>query len=192
MSTQHSRAWALKKERHLRTVEEFVRVSPNLQLHFQEDTGDELRFILQFETATLVRPPGLEPRLVGPVLVGIRYHVDWLSRPPSPTEIVTILMPVGVFHPNVGPAGNLCLGHPGAGLSMEQILHSVWAALVFNMRIVNTIDWQAFNREAAAYIRNVPAGTFPLTRRGLLEPRPAEEVAPVGASESWKSTGGKS
>jgi hypothetical protein len=60
---------------------------------------------------------------------------------------------------------------------MEQILHATWAALVFNMRIVNTIDWQSFNREAAAFIRNAPKGTFPLTRRGLLEPPTEGEIS---------------
>lgn len=177
-TTVFSRQWGTKKAKHIRTVDEFVRRSPNLKLHFHEDAGDELRWVLQFETPTLVKPPGREPMLFGPVVTGIRYHEQWLSKPPIPTEIVTILMPPGIFHPNVGPAGNLCLGHPGAGLTMEQILHTTWAALVFNMRVVNTVDWQTFNREAAAYIRNAPIGAFPLTRRGLLEAPAEGEVLP--------------
>jgi hypothetical protein len=192
MSTAVSRPWELKKARHVRTIEGFASASPNLTLHHLEDSGEELRCVLQFETRTLVKPPGHKPFLVGPVIAGVRYHQEWLSRAPIPTEIVTILMPLGVFHPNVGPAGNLCLGHPGAGLTMEQILHSAWAALVFNMRIVNTIDWQAFNREAAEYVRNAPAGTFPLTRRGLLEPPTAEDLVQGGDPRTGKSGGGES
>jgi hypothetical protein len=115
-TTFFSRQWETKKAKHIRTVDDFVRRSPALKLLFHEDAGDELRWVVEFLTPTLVKPPGLKPRLFGPVVTGIRYHEQWLSKPPHPAEIVTILMPPGVFHPNVGPAGNLCLGHPSAGL----------------------------------------------------------------------------
>ena len=56
-----------------------------------------------------------------------------------------------------------------ANLSMEVVLHQVWAALTFNMQLVTTEDWSVFNREAAAYVRS-RVGEFPITPRGLLEP----------------------
>ena len=76
-----------------------------------------------------------------------------MSEAPAPYEIATILSPRFVFHPNVSAAGALCLGHPPPGLPLGEILHMVWAALVFNLRVVNTTEWQGFQPEAAVYVR---------------------------------------
>lgn len=163
-----ARAWA-NKLAHTKSVVQRVCQGPNVTLVGQEQLAAEFRAVLQFATPTLVRLPGAAPSLAGPVVVGLRYHERWLSHAPVSWEVATILSPVHVFHPSINPGGGLCLGHLAAGFSMEEVLHLTWAAIVFNTRIVNTVDWQVFRPEAAAFIR-AHRDQFPITRRGLLEP----------------------
>lgn len=176
-ATESPRSWELKKAKLRRTLDDFVLRSPNLKLHYSDDLGDELRTVVEFAVPTLVRLPGDQPRLLGPVVCGIRYHRDFMSLPPIPWEIVTVLEPLFVYHPSVNAGAGLCIGHPVANLTMEEILHTTWAGLVFNSRIINTIDWQVFNPHAASYVRNAPEGTFPITPRGLMEAPTPEEAA---------------
>lgn len=163
-----SAAWTHKLAK-IEAVVGRVCAGPNVTLIGQERRAAEFRAVLQFATPTLVRLPGAAPSLAGPVVVGLRYHERWLSHAPVSWEVATILSPVHVFHPSINPGGGLCLGHLAAGFSMEEVLHLTWAAIVFNTRIVNTVDWQVFRPEAAAFIR-AHRDQFPITRRGLLEP----------------------
>ncbi len=167
----HSKAWSLRKEKILQVLGDFSQKSPAMSLLSFEDTGDEVRGIVQFETETLVKLPGQDVQLAGPVVAGIRYHHLFQSQAPVPWELVTILFPMAVYHPNVNAGGGLCLGHPAANVPMDLILHMTWAALVLNTRLVTTTDWNVFNREAAAFVRQ-HKGRFPLTERGLLEAVP--------------------
>lgn len=163
-----SRAWELRKTALRREMEELVARSPVLRLVEQADLGDEMRWLLRFDTETLVAPPGKPVRRAGPVTAGVRYAERHLSEAPVPWELVSLLDPLWVFHPNVNPAGALCLGHPPAGVPLAQVVHMTWAALVFNMRVVNTVEWEGMNPAAAAYVR-AHRDTFPLTDRGLFE-----------------------
>ena len=49
-----------------------------------------------------------------------------------------------------------------------------WAALVFNMQVVDTVDWHGMNPAAAAFVRS-HREMFPLTDRGLFEAPPTPE-----------------
>lgn len=172
-SNPPSRIWAIRKAKLIEALERFSSASPVMTLWDIEDVGEELRAVVQFDTDTLTKPAGQEVVLAGPVVTGIRYHQSFLSQPPIPWEIVTILMPMAIYHPNVNPNGGLCLGHPLAGVPMDLILHMTWAGLVMNTRLVTTTDWRVFNPAAAAYVRS-HSHKFPLTERGLLEPLPAK------------------
>ncbi len=127
--------------------------------------------MVKLDTPTLVRSPNGQIALAGPVIAGIRYHQRFLSTPPHPMEIVTVLGPPGLFHPSGGSSGGLCLGHPMVGLTISQILHQFWAAVNLNMSIVNTVPGQVINREAADFVR-ANAHRFPLRKEGLLEALP--------------------
>jgi len=177
-----SRAWTLKAEN---VVSELRRLSqgPNLQLLEVQRWSAEVRAVLLMKTQTLVRVPGQAPTLLGPVVAGFRYHERWLREAPIPWEVMTILDPVHAFHPSIAPSGGLCLGHPPANFSVESVFHLAWAGVVFNMRIVNTIDWQVFRPEAAAYVRANHA-RFPITRRGLMEPPEAAPSQPAQGQQS--------
>lgn len=163
-----SRAWALKRQK---VVEELKALcqGPNLLLLELGELPSEIRAVVLLKTPTLVCRPGQTPAFRGPVVVGFRYHEKWLSQAPVPWEVITILEPFDIFLPSVSPAGGLCLGHPPANFSVESVFHLTWAAVVVNMRITNTIDWQIFRPDAAAYLRS-NKDKFPITRRGLMEP----------------------
>ena len=160
--------WDLKKRSLRQELEDVGRRSPVVQVVWVRDHGDELRAVVRLHTETLVRPPGGPVGRGGPVVLGLRYHRRFLAEAPVPWEIVTVLAPSFPFHPNINPAGALCLGHPPPGISLTQILHMAWAAVVFNLRLVNTVDWQGLNPEAAAYVR-AHKEDFPLTPMGLFE-----------------------
>lgn len=170
--------WSLRKKKITQVFEEFSATSPVFETLALEDRGDEIRAVAKFHTPTLVKRPGEEVTLEGPCVCGIRYHRKFQSEAPIPWEIVVIFEPMHIFHPNANPIQCLCLGHPMANVNMVTVLHQVWAALTFNMRLVTTEDWNVFNRRAAAYVRSRPQD-FPLTMRGLLEPVESTETGDV-------------
>jgi hypothetical protein len=131
-------------------------------------TAEEWRALVEFRTKTLVKGPDDRVTTDGPVVCGIRYLERFLWQAPHPMEIVTVLQPLGIFHPNCSPGGAMCLGHPSAGLTMEMILNQVWAGLNLNMKVVDTRPGHIANREAAAWVV-ANAHLFPLCRKGLLE-----------------------
>lgn len=177
MLSPQSRIWEMRKESIFKTLETFSQKSMVMNLLDAQDLGEEVRAIVEFDAKTLIKWPGKEVEMLGPVVTGIRYHQAFQSQAPIPWEIVTILFPMAVYHPNVNANGGLCLGHPLANVPMDLILHMTWAGLVLNTRIVNTIDWQVFNPAAAAYVRS-HSNEFPLTDRGLLEPLPVKADPP--------------
>ncbi len=168
MTQKSNRMWEIKKSKIKQTLDQLGRDSPVLTPVMIEDLGDEVRAIALFHTKTLVRGEDGNVVLRGPAEVGVRLHERFLSEAPHPLEIATIFMPRRIFHPNCNAAGALCLGHPAAGLSMDLILHQIWAALTFNMKCVNTSYGEILNRDAAEFVR-ARAERFPLTFRGLLE-----------------------
>jgi hypothetical protein len=169
------KAWALRKPVLLQELEDLERRSSVLKRVWGRDEGDEVRMVVRLHTTTLVKPPGGVVALDGPVVLGGRYHRRFLGEAPIPWEIITVLAPAFPFHPNINAAGALCLGHPAPGISLSQILHVSWAAVVFNLRLVNTVDWQGLNPEAAAYVR-AHKERFPLTPMGLFEAVPGEPI----------------
>lgn len=168
MSAVNDRVWNMRLDQIQRKLEQFNDGSRFMTVLGVETQDDEVRTVIQFDTPTLIKPPGKEVKFVGPVLVGLRYHKNFLSQAPIPWEIVSILQPPFIYHPNVNAAGGLCLGKPSANVPIDLILHTTWAALVLNTRLVTTVDWNVFNPAAAAYVRD-HKDKFPLVPYGLLE-----------------------
>jgi hypothetical protein len=163
--------WEKKLPSIIAELRRYERISRVLQLCGLQEFPDELRAVVQLDTVTLVRAANGQIGVAGPVIAGIRYHESFLSTAPHPMEIATILDPPGVHHPNLGRSGGVCLGKPIVGVSMESILNQLWAAVTFNMTIVNTISGDVVNAEAADFVR-ANAHRFPLCREGLLEAEP--------------------
>jgi hypothetical protein len=168
-----SRIWDEKKRSNELIARDLSARSPVMQCLGCMDYGEECRTIVAFNTKTLVGNTS-SIRREGPVVLGIRLHERFLSEAPHPMEIVTMLAPQAPYHPNCSSSGALCLGHPAAGISLELILHQVWAGLTFNMKFVNTRAGQIVNGEAAAYVR-ANAHRLPITKRGLFE-EPEDEL----------------
>lgn len=163
-----SRIWKERKRANERIIRDYAARSPVMRFLGSMDFDEEWRTIVAFDTKTLVSDGNGTVRRDGPVVLGLRYHERFLSAAPHPMELVTVLEPSRVFHPNCSDSGALCLGHPAAGISLELIWHQVWAGLMFNMKTVNTRPGQIVNPEAAVYVR-ANAHQFPITTRGLFE-----------------------
>ncbi len=104
----------------------------------------------------------------GPCQLGFRYHQHHLSCAPESTELVTVLFPTNIFHPNITPSGTMCVGHTRPGFSLEAIAHQVWGGLNMNSQFVKTTHGHVLNWNAAQYVRQ-NLHLFPFTRRGLFE-----------------------
>lgn len=163
-----NRIWQERKRANERIVRDYAARSAVMKFLGCMDFDAEWRTIVAYDTKTLVDDGNGMIHRDGPVVIGVRYHERFLSEAPHPMEIVTVLEPRAVFHPNCSGSGALCLGHPAAGISLELILNQVWAGLMFNMKTVNTRPGQIVNAAAAVYVR-ANAHQFPITRRGLFE-----------------------
>jgi hypothetical protein len=163
--------WRHKLPRLIAVLQKYERASQVLEVFGIQEFPDELRAVVKLDTPTLVRAPDGRIAMAGPVVVGIRYNEQFLSTAPHPMEIATVLDPPGIYHPNAGRSGGFCLGKPVVGISMESILNQLWAAVTFNMSIVNTISGEVVNREAADFVR-ANVHRFPLRHEGLLEAKP--------------------
>lgn len=175
-----SRIFDIKKRTNEELLRDVAARSPVMILIGTQDRGDEWRALIAFNTKTLVSDGDGSVRREGPVVAGIRYHERFLSEAPHPMEIATVCQPNNVWHPNISPAGGCCLGHPSAGVSLDLVVHQLWAAFAFNMKIINTRSGEIVNPEAAVYVR-ANAHMFPLTKRGLFEP-PDDELK----NDDWR------
>jgi hypothetical protein len=175
-----NKIWQMRKDRIRQSLIELAGRSPVLSLVGHADCGSETRSIVAFNTKTLVRRQDGTIDRAGPVVIGIRYHRRFLTEVPHPMEIVTVLEPRSIFHPNA-TAATFCLGHPPVGITIETVVNQVFAGLMFNMNIVNTLPGQIVNPEAANYVRST-AKQFPLTRKGLFE-NPDEDLA----NSNWQA-----
>jgi len=163
-----SKIWDQRKKTNDRVARDSAQQSKVLTFFGSADGGSEWRAMFAFDTKVLVKKPDGSIAREGPIVIGVRYHEGFLSEAPHPFEIVTILNPFGVFHPNCDYTGAMCLGHPEAGISMELILNQVWAGLMLNMKVANTRPGDIVNPLAAAYVRD-RAHEFPITPKGLFE-----------------------
>jgi hypothetical protein len=132
--------------------------------------GDEWRVVLGFRTQTFVKLPSGEVTLVGPVVIGVRYHARFLSEVPHPFEVATVLEPPqGVWHPNINPiTGAICLGHVQVGVTLESIAHQLWAGINLNWKVLGLQPGNVVNRDAAAWLL-ANAKRAPISIKGLFE-----------------------
>ena len=177
---RRSKVWSTKKRALQEEVLALVARSPLLFVEAIEDLEEELRILLVFLIKTLVTPREGKVQTAGPVLVGLRYHKRFITSPPVPWEIVTVLMPGNFFHPNSSPGHGLCLGKPPAGVGLASVIHLTFAALTLSS--FNTLEWQGMNPEAAAFVRN-HADEFPLMKTGLFEEPEEPFHFPLGGNQ---------
>jgi hypothetical protein len=179
-----AKAWRLKKDSLLGDLDAAAKKSPILVPLAATDHGPEVRFVVAFLIPTLIRPgPRGEVRTGGPVIVGIRYHEEFLAAPPVSWEVACVLSPgTEFYHPNAnGGRGvqGVCLGPLPSAVGMEAILCQLHSGLVLASGVVNTVEWQGLHPEAAAYVRAQDPAAFPLVPTGLYEAPPPGLLRPL-------------
>jgi hypothetical protein len=183
-----SRAWESKKKSLSEQLFSVAERSPVLSIEDLTDRGDEIRAIAVFRVPTLVFPREGKVRTAGPVVVGIRYLEAYMTEPPLPWGIVTVLQPFDFYHPNAAPGGRgLCLGHPVAGVDLESVLHITYAAIT--LCSANCVEWEGMNPEAAQFVRS-HAAEFPIVPTGLFERPPENLLIGSGKPASGPAGGG--
>lgn len=159
--------WEQRVESCDRAARQLDRDSPNFKLLATNRQPNEWRMVFSMLVHVMVSDQ-LGIHRAGPCQLGFRYHRRHLACAPEPTELVTVLFPNNVFHPNIAPSGTMCLGHTRPGFSLEAIVHQVWGGLNMNCQFVNTTHGEVLNGRAAEYVRQ-NLQHFPFSSRGLYE-----------------------
>src|SRR5437764_15083206 len=95
-----NKVWDMRRQSMRKEIDALPRRSPVVDVLGVQDLGSELRTVLLFKTETLVQARDGAVQRKGPVVVGLRYNERFLAEAPNPSEIVSILAPFFVFHPN--------------------------------------------------------------------------------------------
>lgn len=133
------------------------------------------RYLLRFKCACLHGDSAMSLSNGDQVLVGIAFPSDYL-RNIDGGEVVTLLDPPDLFHPNV-KAPFICVGDLSPGTGLIDLAHQVYEIITFQKR--NTVH--GLNPVAIEWTRN-HLGRLPLDARPLRRPvrvdKPAsQEVA---------------
>jgi len=98
-------------------------------------------------------------------LVGIHFPADYLRRRCHPPEVILLLEPVNVWHPNVSMDNPfICPGLLQPGTTLVQILYQVFEILSFKK--VNMRENDALNKRACSWCRQ-NIHRFPIDKRPL-------------------------
>jgi hypothetical protein len=108
-------------------------------------------------------------------LVGYRFSDDYLRRA-DPSQVISLLEPANVFHPNIRPPF-VCLGRIDPGTPLVELLFRTYDLLTW--RNFTPREDDSFDRAACAWARRnldrFPTDPRPLKRRSL--PAPAQEAS---------------
>jgi len=141
-------------------------------------SGPPTDYFARFRARSLIQRAGtIEP--VEEFAVAVHFPADYLRRVLNPAQVVMLLWPANLYHPNVRfPA--ICTGHLPPGTGLVEILWQVYEILTYQ-RVTPRED-DALNPEACAWARanlhRFPIDPRPLKRRSLdleMQPLPGGE-----------------
>jgi len=140
--------------------------------------GAPTDYLARFQARTLVRRAGaVEP--VNEFTAAVHFPPDYLRRVVNPGQVVMLLWPPEVYHPNAR-LGSVCTGRLPPGTGLGEILWQVYEILTYQ-RVTPRED-DALNPDACAWARanlhRFPIDPRPLKRRDLdleIEPLPGGE-----------------
>lgn len=125
--------------------------------------GDPPRkFVAEFNCRGLVREDSGDIVLAEKFVVGIFFSSDYLRGKPDGLQVVTLLSPPNLWHPNVRWP-YMCLGNLRPGTDLVSLLYQTYEVLTWQ-------KWAAhdgLNPAACEWARNVDPGHFPTDRRPL-------------------------
>lgn len=125
------------------------------------------RYLVHVQCPTLIKSGTevIETRGYG---VAIQFPNDYLRAVPNPAQIIALLKPWDVFHPNVRPPF-ICLGHIGPGTGLRELVYQVYD--IFSFRKLTPREDDALNHEACVWARQhmarFPLLAPPLRRRSV-------------------------
>ena len=145
-----------------------------------DDATPPSRYLARFLCKGLVRTPAGAIETARSFLLGIWFPSDYLRRV-DPFQVLTLLGPPGVFHPNIGARAPLiCLGHIVPGTPLVDLLDQAYEVLTYNK--VTMCEDDALNRDACVWAREnqhrFPVDRRPLRRRVLRFDLPVVDIAP--------------
>ena len=136
------------------------------------------RYLVEFRCKGLVLNGRGEVDEQDRFLVGITLPSDYLRRA-HPAEVLTLLAPKNVFHPNIRGSA-ICVGRLKPGTPLVDLIYQCFEILTYSKVTMREDD--ALNREACVWARN-NTERFPIDRRPLKRRTLAIDVNPVVAAE---------
>jgi hypothetical protein len=182
-----NRGWRLWKETHVKEIVEVCKRAERMSMLDISLGGDlDLAYEIRQPVPLLPRPDG--QLVIGKkVIYHLHFEEDWSFEPPAPWEILGVIQPKGIWHPNVSPTldGRICLGTFGekgkaaegslSRMSPKEILMAGFFAVQLDNLVLDERDPNGIlNPIACSYFRDHDE-YLPLTRAGLFEPWNDEE-----------------
>lgn len=130
------------------------------------------RYLLRFKCCCLRGTDAADLKESGEVLVGISFPPDYL-RSINAGDVVTLLDPPDLFHPNVRPPF-ICVGDLSPGTGLVDLAHQIYEIITFQKR--NTVH--GLNPSAIEWARS-HQDRLPLDPRPLRRPVRAATAAPA-------------
>lgn len=123
------------------------------------------RFIAHFDSPTMVRHDAEAMRANGFVVL-FQFPPDYLRVVSDPAQVISLIGPRTLFHPNVAPPF-ICIGAMPPGTGLCELIYQVHEILTFHK--FTPREDNALNRDACAWARHhmhlFPLSSAPLRRR---------------------------
>jgi len=118
------------------------------------------KYVAEFDCGGLVRQSDGAITRAEEFVIGIYFGDDHLRRV-EPMQLVWLLSPTNVWHPNI-KAPTVCLGHLRPAVGLIEILNQAYSILTYQ----NVSPGDCLNEEAASWSR-AHRDQFPIDRRPL-------------------------
>ena len=134
-------------------------------VRIQAIAGPQL-VVAEYHCRGLVRGPDGSVTEADSFAVGFRFADDYLRRV-RPPEVLTLISPLDVFHPNMGgprfPTG-ICIGEIRPATPLIDLLHRVYEVITWQS--FTPVEYDALNIDACAWAR-ANLDRFPIDSRPL-------------------------
>lgn len=134
------------------------------------------RYVIDYRCRGLVRGVDGSVRPHDRFVVALHFSDEHLRSIPNPFQALSVLHPVGAFHPNIAAqAPFICPGRLPPGMGIVEITYQLWE--LWTWRSFNLVD--GLNKEACRYARAHQAD-FPLDPRPIKRRAATFTVEPLG------------
>jgi len=173
------RMWRERKLAEARDLLALTSLAPRMAVKDLSLTND-LRALVRLAMPVPCRFGGGDLVIAHGALLGIRYPREVLSRALPGPAFVQVLLPQGIFHPNVseGPIQALCLGAQlPLGIRVTELVLMSYRALAMQEHTLDVRDPAGIFRADAARWWQRNTERIPLTQEPFLAPIPEDPVS---------------